>query len=40
MTSAYRNAWFHERLVSLATTWEKLNPRPTLASGQTLMFDL
>jgi group II intron reverse transcriptase/maturase len=40
MTSAYRNAWFHERLVSLATTWEKLNPRPTLASGQTLLFDL
>jgi hypothetical protein len=26
--------------VSLATTWEKLNPRPTLASGQTLLFDL
>ena len=40
MTAAYRNAWFHERLVSLATTWEKLNPRPTLASGQTLLFDL
>lgn len=40
MTVAYRNAWFHQRLVSLATTWEKLNPRPKLASGQTLLFDL
>jgi group II intron reverse transcriptase/maturase len=40
MTVAYRNAWFHERLVSLASTWEELNPRPKLASGQTLLFDL
>ena len=40
MTVAYRNAWFHERLVSLASTWEALNPRPKLASGQTLLFDL
>jgi RNA-directed DNA polymerase len=40
MTVAYRNAWFHERLVSLVTTWEELNPRPKLASGQTLLFDL
>jgi len=40
MTVAYRNAWFHERLVSLAATWEELNPRPKLASGQTLLFDL
>jgi len=40
MTVAYPNAWFHERLVSLASTWDKLNPRPQLASGQTLLFDL
>ena len=40
MTVAYRNAWFHERLVSLASTWKELNPRPKLASGQTLLFDL
>jgi len=40
VTVAYRNAWFHERLVSLAGTWAKLNPRPHLASGQTLLFDL
>ncbi len=40
MTVPYRNAWFHERLVSLASTWEELNPRPKLASGQTLLFDL
>jgi RNA-directed DNA polymerase len=37
---AYPNAWFHQRLVSLSTTWEALNPRPSLASGQTLLFDL
>ena len=40
MTVAYRNAWFHERLVSLESTWESLNPRPKPASGQTLLFDL
>ena len=40
MTVAYPNAWFHERLVSLASTWDELNPRPQLASGQTLLFDL
>jgi hypothetical protein len=40
MTVAYPNAWFHERLVSLASTWDELNPRPKLASGQTLLFDL
>jgi RNA-directed DNA polymerase len=39
MTAAYPNAWFHERLVSLASTWEALNPRPQLASGQTVLFD-
>jgi RNA-directed DNA polymerase len=38
--AAYPNAWFHERLVSLGTTWENLNPLPKLASGQTLLFDL
>ena len=38
--AAYPNAWFHERLVSLAATWEKLNSTPSLASGQTLLFDL
>jgi group II intron reverse transcriptase/maturase len=40
MTVAYRNAWFHQRLTSLVSTWEELNPRPKLASGQTLLFDL
>lgn len=39
MTVAYRNAWFHQRLTSLVSTWEELNPRPKLASGQTLLFD-
>ena len=38
--AAYPNAWFHERLVSLVASWEKLNPTPSLASGQTLLFDL
>jgi RNA-directed DNA polymerase len=38
--AAYPNAWFHERLVSLAATWETLNSTPSLASGQTLLFDL
>ncbi|MFM9009972.1 MAG: group II intron reverse transcriptase/maturase [Planctomycetota bacterium] len=40
MTAAYPNAWFHERLVSLVSTWGAWNPRPKLASGQTLLFDL
>ena len=40
MTVAYRNAWFHQRLTSLVSTWEELNPRPKLASGQALLFDL
>ncbi len=40
MTTAYRNAWFHERLVSLKALWTKLNQPPKLASGQTLLFDL
>ena len=37
---AYPNAWFHEHLTSLAQTWATLNPTPSLASGQTLLFDL
>lgn len=37
---AYRNAWFHERLTSQVSKWEAVNPRPQLASGQTLLFDL
>jgi hypothetical protein len=40
MTAAYPNAWFYERLVSLGSTWEALNHRPKLASGQSLLFDL
>jgi RNA-directed DNA polymerase len=40
MTSAYPNAWFHERLVSLWTSWEQFNHPPKLASGQTLLFEL
>jgi RNA-directed DNA polymerase len=40
MTAAYPNAWFHERLVSLWSSWEQFNQPPKLASGQTLLFDL
>jgi len=40
MAVAYRNAWLHERLVSLASTCKALKPRPKLAAGQTLVFDL
>jgi group II intron reverse transcriptase/maturase len=40
MTAAYPNAWFHERLVSLWSSWEQFNHPPKLASGQTLLFDL
>jgi RNA-directed DNA polymerase len=40
MTAAYSNAWFHERLVSLKAAWDDLNQPPTLASGQTLLFEL
>ena len=28
VTRAYPNAWFHERLVSLANRWRELNPIP------------
>jgi RNA-directed DNA polymerase len=40
ITAAYPNAWFHERLVSLWTSWVQLNDPPCLASGQTLLFEL
>jgi group II intron reverse transcriptase/maturase len=40
LTQAYPNAWFHERLVSLWTSWEQFNQPPKLASGQTLLFEL
>jgi group II intron reverse transcriptase/maturase len=40
MTAAYPNAWFHERLVSLKATWDRLNQPPKLASGQALLFEL
>lgn len=36
MTRAYRNAWFHERLVSLWTTWKRTVPTATV-SGQRLL---
>ena len=39
MHAAYRNAWFHERLVSLHHEWRRLNP-PRTASGQRMLFDL
>ncbi len=29
VTRAYPNAWFHQRLVSLVTRWQDLNPPPT-----------
>lgn len=35
----FGNAWFHERLLSLAAEWKRLNP-PALVSGQTCLFDL
>jgi hypothetical protein len=37
MTRAYRNAWFHERMVSLWGEWWRLNP-PQPALGQILLF--
>lgn len=36
MTRAYRNAWFHARMVSLWTSWQELHPRTT-ASGQAYL---
>lgn len=39
MTRAYPNAWFHERLVSLASTWRGLQPtRAVLRQG--MLFDV
>lgn len=37
MTHAYPNAWFHDRLVSLVSEWQRHNP-PAQASGQQLLF--
>jgi len=34
MTTAYPNAWFPERLVSLASTWEARSERPATGHGQ------
>ncbi len=39
MTGAYPNAWFHERLVSLAAAWEGFHP-PRAVSRQGLLFDV
>jgi hypothetical protein len=39
MTAAYPNAWFHERLVSLWTSWEQFKYPPKRASSQTLLFE-
>jgi group II intron reverse transcriptase/maturase len=40
INTAYRNAWFQTRLVSLWTSWEELHPAPSLASVQRLLFEL
>jgi group II intron reverse transcriptase/maturase len=40
VTQAYPNVWFAGRLKSLWGTWCQLNPPPTQASGQLLLFDL
>jgi group II intron reverse transcriptase/maturase len=39
MTMAYRNHWFAERLVSLATEWHRFHA-PRRVSGQAMLFDL
>jgi group II intron reverse transcriptase/maturase len=36
MTSAYRNAWFHERMVSMWTKWLEAHP-PATALGQLML---
>lgn len=36
VTMAYRNAWFHERLVSLWREWQSMHPK-TRASGQAYL---
>ena len=38
LKTAYPNAWFAERLVSLREEWRRLNPAPKPASGQLLLF--
>ena len=38
--TAYRNAWFQPRLVSLWTSWEKLHPTRLRALVQALLFEL
>jgi hypothetical protein len=37
INTAYRNAWFQPRLVSLWTSWEELHPARSLASVQRLL---
>ena len=37
MTTAYRNVWFRDRLVSLWSEWRRYHP-PQLVSGQALLF--
>jgi group II intron reverse transcriptase/maturase len=39
MHLAYRNAWFVGRLTSLWTSWEQLNPPPSRALVQRLLFE-
>jgi len=39
MTTAYRNHWFHDRLVSLASAWHRFHASRRV-SGQTMLFDL
>jgi hypothetical protein len=38
MHRAYPNAWFAERLVSLADLWTKFNPTPRSAQTQKRLF--
>jgi group II intron reverse transcriptase/maturase len=39
MTTAYRNAWFHERLVSLWTRWNELAGNGRVSWRQLTLFD-
>jgi group II intron reverse transcriptase/maturase len=39
LTRAYPNAWFHERLVSLRTSWLIFHP-PRVVSRQGMLFDV
>jgi len=38
LTRAYGNAWFHERLVSLASRWDELNADSRVSTEQLLLF--